>query len=1604
MKTRTRLLTTRLAAALALPLLAASMPTARAQITVGGNGSNTTDSAAYSGNQSLTKVGTNTVTLSGDSSYTGITTINAGTLALDKAAGAQLYKTGGHFGIAGAVTVNTGGTFQSWNWGYGSSNALSELQTNYTAFVVNGGRVVLDDTFSSDRGFTVGASGATLETTAGNTYTKLANSSEFNLIRFTANSTLTVGGAGGTVINDALGSHGNTGFSLAKTGAGTLTLGGNNTYSGSTTISGGTLQIGAGGTTGRLGSAAVTNNGALVFNRSNAMTVSNAISGNGSVTKNGVGTLTISGSNTNTGGTIVNAGTLSLAASNLLADSGSVTINSGGTFNLASNGDYIGTLAMNGNATVAGTSGLGGGQFILTQGLSGSPSLKTLTATGANNTIQTNIGISSQWGGVGGNANLRFDVVGASDSLTVSGVIADKAFDGGGTATSGAISKLGAGTFILAGNNTYTGGTTINAGTLQLASANRLADTGAVTVGGGVLSIGGFSDTVGAVTLTSGTITNGTLTGSSYAVESGTVSAVLAGSGNLNKSGSGTVTLSAANTYSGNTTVSSGILRITESGALGSGIILTSGGNLVFDRSTPTTIANTILAFGNAADSGILNNGAGLLTIQAGTNTNISFDSGDTFTVGGSGDTVIDKSIANGAANMHLTKSGIGTVTLTANANAWIGGTTISAGTLQIGNGGTSGTLGSGALMNNGTLAINRSNAVTLGDTISGTGSLVQAGSGTTSLSANNTYSGTTTISSGTLQVGTGGTSGTLGSGALTNNGTLAINRSSAVTLGAELSGTGSLAQNGSGTTTLSANNTYSGTTTISGGTLQVGAGGASGTLGSGAVTNNGALAINRSGSLTLANTISGNGSLTKNGSGTATLSGANTYTGSTTINGGTLATSGNNRLATGNSVTVNSGGTFQLGGNQTLASVAGGGTIQLGDYILNTGASNSTLSGGMAGNGGLTKSGVGTFTLSGQSSFTGDTNITGGTLVLANANALTNDAVVLMQAGTTLTLNQRTFIGALDQGGGTVNGPGELVSTLTLTSNGSLNAVLADGPDYAAGILKRTSGTTSIGAANTFTGAVKIQGGTLQLSGNGSFAAGSSLVMSAGATMDLNNKSQTFSAVTGQGGTIAMGSGSLTVNNSGTDDYNGIVTGSGSLTKQGAGTLTLGGNNTYSGGTTVSGGKLAGTTTSLKGAITNNAQVEFAQDSNGTYSSNMAGSGALIKSGTGAVTLSGSNTHSGGTTISGGKLIASTANLQGNIANNAEFELAQNTAGTYAGNISGSGALTKSGSGTVTLGGSNTYSGGTTVSGGKLAGTTANLQGNIANNAAVEFNQASNGTYLGAMSGTGTLAKTGAGNLVMSGTSTYSGATTVETGQLTVNGAIASTATVQSGASIGGSGRVGGLILESGATLTPGNSPGTLSVDGDATWNSGANYNWQVYATNTDAAVQTGAGTGWDFLDVSGTLTLSGIDSSNRFNLNLWSLSSTGPDVNGTIPGWNPNVGSTWLIASADGGIALDGNALVSNTDYSSFFSINTAATNGAGGWSGAFTDGGFQVLTLGDTNALYLRALANNDPAAVPEPGQVAASILLLAGIGVYVWRKRRKTAKPAVVPTAA
>ena len=273
------------------------------------------------------------------------------------------------------------------------------------------------------------------------------------------------------------------------------------------------------------------------------------------------------------------------------------------------------------------------------------------------------------------------------------------------------------------------------------------------------------------------------------------------------------------------------------------------------------------------------------------------------------------------------------------------------------------------------------------------------------------------------------------------------------------------------------------------------------------------------------------------------------------------------------------------------------------------------------------------------------------------------------------------------------------------------------------------------------------------------------------------------------------------------------------SLTKAGAGTLTLSGANTYSGGTTLSAGTIAvgnnaglgtgslamadSTTLQAASAVTlvNNIGVTGAAsiNTNGNdlgLTGNITGTGGVTKSGSGVLTLSGTNTYNDSTTISAGSIKAGAANtlspnsavtvnsgaslnlnnfsqVIGSLAGAGNTSLGSATLATggnnastsYSGVIDGTGALTKTGSGTFTLSGANTYSGGTTVSAGTLIGDTTSLQGNIINNAALQFNQSTSGSYSGVMSGTGTVDILGAGAVTLSGANTYSGQTTISSG-----------------------------------------------------------------------------------------------------------------------------------------------------------------------------------------------------------------------------------------------
>jgi len=403
----------------------------------------------------------------------------------------------------------------------------------------------------------------------------------------------------------------------------------------------------------------------------------------------------------------------------------------------------------------------------------------------------------------------------------------------------GGLTKAGNGILRLTADNTYTGGTTIAAGTLQLGD-------------------GGTAGSITGDVANEGTLAFNRSDATSFA---GTISAA----GRVEQRGSGTTTLTAANTYSGGTAITAGTLQLGDGGTAGSltGDVINQG-TLAFNRSDATTFAGTI-------------SGAG-----------------------------------------RVEQRGTGMTTLTA-ANTYSGGTAITAGTLQLGDGGTTGSI-AGDVVNQGTLAFNRSDATSFAGTISGAGRVEQRGTGMTTLTAANTYSGGTAITAGTLQLGDGGTAGSI-AGDVANQGALAFNRSDATTFAGTISGAGRVEQRGTGMTTLTAANTYSGGTAITAGTLA----GSAASLGSGAILNNAALVIDQAQDAALGNAISGSGSLTKTGAGALELRGGSAaFAGNTQVASGTLAVSG----ALGGALTVGSGARLSGTGTVGTTTVQSGATL----------------------------------------------------------------------------------------------------------------------------------------------------------------------------------------------------------------------------------------------------------------------------------------------------------------------------------------------------------------------------------------------------------------------------------------------------------------------------------------------------------------------------------------------------------------------------------------------------------------------------------------------------------------------------------------------------
>jgi fibronectin-binding autotransporter adhesin len=455
----------------------------------------------------------------------------------------------------------------------------------------------------------------------------------------------------------------------------------------------------------------------------------------------------------------------------------------------------------------------------------------------------------------------------------------------------------------------------------------------------------------------------------------------------VTKQGAGTLTLTGVNSFSGGITVAGGTLSLGSNSAAGSGTITTTGS--VIDYASGVNIANAI----------VVNSDTTSLQVTTGSSTQAGI-------------------ISEAGGARPIQKIGAGTLILSS-ANTYTGGTTISAGTLNVsaddmlGAAGGALNLGGGTLQFGAGFNIGGARSVTLnagggafdtnsfnstlGQAVGGVGGLTKAGAGTLTLMASETYIGGTTVNAGTLLLGSGGAlaaggnltvnggtfdlnshnqtigylSGTGGSLAL-GSGTLTLGTSNSTTFAGAISGTGALVKQDSGTLTLTGANTFSGGVTLAAGALQVGGGGTAGSL-TGNVIDNGTLVFNHSN--VFGSVISGSGGVTQDGTGTTTPTGTNTYTGATVVSAGTLSVNGS--IASSSGVTVNAGGT--LGGTGTLPrTTINGGTLAPGNSI-----------GTLSVNGGLSLTSTAVYAVEVSPTAADRTNVTGPATVAGSLQAI---------------------------------------------------------------------------------------------------------------------------------------------------------------------------------------------------------------------------------------------------------------------------------------------------------------------------------------------------------------------------------------------------------------------------------------------------------------------------------------------------------------------------------------------------------------------------------------------------------------------------------------
>ena len=1426
-------------------------------------------------------------------------------------------------------TTDTGTTYQVWDNAVstddavfggtagtvtlGSNVKVSDLKFNTTGYTLSGSSTLTIDSGSG----TIGNAQGTIDTGSGN---------QIIAVSFGADSP------------------------IIKLGSGTLSLSGTSTGLGTLDLGAGTLAVTS---TGSLTTANV-----LYVARHDTEVAALTIAASGSVSTfaSAIGFDAGSEGTVNVAGTLANSTALYIGYNG----TGDLTVQSGGiatsaTGELGTNASGIGTAEISGTWTNSGA---------LSVGISGTGTLTVLADGAVSNTtavLGTTPGstgtanIAGTWTNSGqltvgssgdghltiqstgevtnvGETLIGFDADSVS-TVTVAGIWTNDeplyiGYYGTGTLTieaGGIVSNTDGYLGRIAGSSSGTAdisGTWTNSGSLYV---GRLGDGDLTIQTGGVVTnanayvgygTSGTADVAGTWT-NSGELLLGLGGTASLTIQStGTVSNTNA------RIGFGSTTLTTVDvagiwnndgglvigqTTAGSLTIQDGgIVNVTSPTSIAS-----SGGvvaNLTIQGTTTAGVINTAFVFG----------GSGIATLDF-----AHSDTGYHFTTDGtsSGTAVaITGSIA-------VTHTGSGTTTL-AGANTYTGGTTLADGTIALDSSGAIGTTGTIAFTG-GTLQFSAANttdyssrfstaasqAVSL-DTngqdlsvatalTSSGGSLTKSGTGTLSLSGANTYDGGTTVSGGTLTLDGSGTLGaTSGEIAVNTGGTLNLNGTSSAV--GNLTGTGGTIVNNASSTAI---------------TLTIGAGDANGGDYAGVIGDH--------------STGTGTLGLTKLGSGNLTLSGTNTYTGGTILNAGTLTLAhATDTLADSGTVTITNG-TLALGANAdtvaavslTSGSITGSGTLTGTSYALTGAGSVSTA---LAGNGFLTKAGAGTMTLSGANTYAGSGNF------LAGPN---------IEIGTQIS-----------------------AGTLAMTATGSITHA---GAATVVGLYDGDDGTLTIESGGSVSNAIGLIGGMAGSSGSvdvsGTWA--NSVFLGVGLTGDATLTVQSSGVVTSGSGSIGGDPGSSgTVEIAGTwtntNDLDIGINGTANLTIQNGGTVNAQGTTRLSNAAehaatlTLTGSSAPGilNTASIQGGNGTativfdhtNSAYHFTSDGSGSGDAVLiTGSAIVDHTGTGTTTFSGANTYTGGTTVSAGTLILAGSGTLG----------------------SASGAVALNPGGTVDLNGTSQTMGNFTGTGGAVH----NNASGTASTLTIGTGDATGGNFAGVIAdhttGTGTLAltKVGTGTLTLSGTNTYTGATNITAGQLVLDGSASGSAFTLSNSTLSGIGTLGDLTLDIAGMIAPGNSPGTLTVDGNAVWNGSGGYQWEV---NNAAGI---VSTNWDLLHITGSLTINATDAF-PFSINLVSL--TAANAAGVVPNFDANADASWTFVTTDNGITFGSGASIGAS-----FALNTSGFQNP-------LNGTFGLSQLGDNLAITYTA------SAVPEPGTAAFLAGLLA-LGFSTTHHRRRSA---------